>query len=107
MITHDVNYMGKLKTTTLEEISKTLCSHLSTTQAGAVGNSGLVRSISGFGMVVEILGDTNITTKNQNIVVLIINNIDITKLQVEVTDQLYLHHFLLSQMAKAILDFPI
>ena len=30
--------------------------------------------------VVEILGDTNITTQDQNIIVLIINNIDVTEL---------------------------
>jgi hypothetical protein len=37
-------------------------------------------------MVVEILSDTNIATEDQYIIVLIVNNVNITKLQVEVTD---------------------
>jgi hypothetical protein len=31
-------------------------------------------------MVVEILGDTNITAEDQNIIVLIVNNVDVTEL---------------------------
>jgi hypothetical protein len=37
-------------------------------------------------MVVEILGNTNITTEDQNIVVLIVLNVNVAELQMEVTD---------------------
>ena len=80
VITHNVNHMRELKTTTLEEISKTLCSHLPTTQSSAVSNSRLITRIVRLGMVVEILGDTNITTEDQNIIVLIVNNVNVTEL---------------------------
>jgi hypothetical protein len=72
--------MGKLKTATLEEISKTLCFFLSTTQPSAVGNSRLITSIGRLWMIVEILGNHNVATEDQDIVVLIVLNVDITEL---------------------------
>jgi hypothetical protein len=72
--------MRELKTATFEEISKTLCLFLSTTQPSALSNSRLIASIGRLGMVVEILGDHNIATEDQDIVVLIILNVAVTKL---------------------------
>jgi hypothetical protein len=70
--------MGKLKTTTLEEVSVLLCLALPPAKAFQVDIG--VHTIIHLGMVVEVLSDHNISAKNQNIIVLIILDIDVTEL---------------------------
>jgi hypothetical protein len=77
VISHHVDNVWKLETATFEEISVALSSLLSTTQSSSGSNSRLVSGISWLWMVVEILGNHNIATENQNITAIIVRDIDI------------------------------
>ena len=44
-------------------------------------------------MVVQILGNHNIATQYQNIIVLIVNNVNVTELQMEIANQFNPHLF--------------
>jgi hypothetical protein len=72
--------MRELKTATFEEISKTLCLFLSTTQPSALSNSPLIASIGRLGMVVEILGNHNVAAEDKDIAFVVIGDINITEL---------------------------
>jgi hypothetical protein len=78
VIAHDVDNMWELKTTTLHEVSVGLCFTLSTSETFQV-NIG-VHAIVYLRMVVEVLGNHNVTTEDQYIVVLIILNVDVAEL---------------------------
>jgi hypothetical protein len=77
MIAHNVNYMGELKTTTLEEIAEASNSLLLTTQISK--RTMLVWIKVEVGMFVKVCGDHNVTAKNQYITTVIICDIDIAE----------------------------
>jgi hypothetical protein len=75
VIAHNVDNVWELKTATLEEITEPLSFFLSATEHFEHGSGSNIF----YWKVVQILGNHNVTTENQNIVVLIILDVDVAE----------------------------